>query len=114
MDSHQLRLERIADTEGTARLVNEQVLKANGESYGRDRDALFRCECGNEICDEPLSIPRDLYDRVRSDPMLFIVRPGHAVPEAEEVIERGEGYEIVRKYDEVRDLVVASDPRRPG
>jgi hypothetical protein len=111
MDAQQLRLERIADTEGTGRLANEQILKAAADHWGREGAALFRCECGDDLCEEPLRIPRDVYEGVRDDPMLFILVPGHEVPEAEDVVDTGDGYEVVRKRENVRHVVEASDPR---
>jgi hypothetical protein len=113
MSSENLHLERIADAEGTGRLVNEQIARA--AAPGAANAAMtFRCECGNEICDEPLVIAGALYERVRRDSMLFVVRPGHEVPEAEDVVEVGDGYEIVRKHEDVRHVVERSDPRRAG
>jgi hypothetical protein len=112
MDPAQLRLERIADTEGTGRLANEQIAKAAPADWGRSGNVTLRCECGNDICDEPINVSRELYERVRSDPMLFVIRPGHEVPEAEDVAERDDGFWIVRKHEDVRHVVERTDPRR--
>jgi hypothetical protein len=111
MDPRSLDLQRIADTEGTGRLANEQLLKVTDGRWGAEEPAPFRCECGNDACGLPLPVPPDVYERVRSDPMLFLVTPGHAVPEAEDVVERSDGYEVVRKHENVRNRVEASDPR---
>jgi hypothetical protein len=111
MDPERLRRERIADVEGTGRLANEQIARAAPESWGRDGDVALRCECGNDVCHEPLRVPRDVYERVRGDAMLFLVRPGHDVPEAEDVVERDDRFWIVRKHEDVRPVVEESDPR---
>jgi hypothetical protein len=106
-----MRKERVADSEGTGRLANEVLNRSAPESWGRDGQATFRCECGDDVCSDPLTIPRELYERIRGDSMLFLIRPGHEVPEAEDVIEKGEGYWIVRKHEDVRPIVERSDPR---
>lgn len=113
MDAEQLRLERIADAEGTGRLANEQLVATGGQGWG-SAEAAFRCECGNDICHEPLVVPREVYERVRGDSMLFIVRPGHEVPDAEDIVETGDGFQIVRKREGVRGIVEGSDPRNDG
>lgn len=114
MNSQNLHFERVADAEGTGRLANEQIVRAAAPGADDGAPMTFRCECGNEICDEPLVITGALYERVRQDPMHFVVRPGHEVPEAEDVVETGDGYEIVRKHENVRHVVEHSDPRRSG
>ena len=108
MNAEQLRLERIADIEGMGRLANEHMLA----SASKDATILFRCECGNDVCHEPLAMELDVYEQARQDSMLFLVRPGHELPEAEDVIARGDGYEIVRKHEAVRSVVEKSDPRK--
>ena len=107
MASDETRLERIADTEGGERLANEHIVKAR-----RDGDSFkVRCECGDPLCHDPLELSEELYERVRSDSMLFVVAPGHELPEAENVVETQDGYEIVRKHEEMRAVVERSDPR---
>jgi hypothetical protein len=107
MGSDDVRLERIADTEGNERLANEVIVKAR-----RDGTPFkVRCECGDPTCHEPLVLTQELYERVRSDSMLFVVLPGHEFPEAEDVVEKDEGYEIVRKHENMRAVVERSDPR---
>lgn len=111
MTERKVNLQLIADIEGTSRLANEQILRAADPSWGRDGPVTLRCECGDDVCTQPLVVARELYERVRGDSMLFLVLPGHEVPEAEDVIERGDGFEIIRKHEVVRAQVEASDPR---
>lgn len=109
MDAEQLRLERIADIEGNVRLANEHIL-------GPVRDATaavtIRCECGDPACARPIAVHRDEYERVRADSMLFLVHPGHVIPEAEDVVEPGADYDVIRKHEIMRPVVERSDPRR--
>ncbi len=102
------RLELIADIEGTDRLVNDIVAAATRGSGPKES---FRCECGHETCHEHVLIPRDLYERVRQDPMLFILQPGHELPEAEDIVRTADTYEIVRKHEELRPVLERTDPR---
>ena len=109
MDADQLNREIVAATEGTGRLVNELVVF---ELPADASPVRVRCECGNDACKLPLSLPREAYEHVRSDPMTFAVLPGHELPETEDVVEHHDGYDVVRKFEAVRPLVEASNPRR--
>lgn len=110
VDSKQRRLELIADIEGMGREANEAISRA-GLAQSDDRHEPFRCECGDDTCSQMLTIPRAVYERARSDVMQFVVVPEHIIPEAETVVERGDGFWILRKNEEVRPTVEASDPR---
>jgi len=111
MESGRLRLERIADTEGSERVANEVIRRSRREGPKADT---IRCECGNPVCHEPLEVSDDDYERARSDSMLFIVARGHEILEAEDVVETNAGYEIVRKHEDMRAVVERSDPRKRG
>jgi len=110
VDGERLRLERIADVEGMGRLANEEIARA-ALDWPPEAEGLVRCECGDDVCHEPLRVTHAAYDRVRADPMLFLVRPGHIVIGAEDVVERAEHYWVIRKHEDVRARVEASDPR---
>ena len=103
--------ERIADIEGAGRAVNEQIVEQWGELVV-DGHALFRCECGFDTCTAAVWLPVGRYERVRADPMTFLIQLGHELSVAEDVIERGDGYAVVRKHEDLRHLAEASDPRR--
>lgn len=98
----QERRERVARNEASARDLNERLGMGT-----------FICECGDPACSRPISMSRDAYDAVRSDAMQFFLVPGHETTEAEDVIERHEGYYVVRKHDDVAPLVEERDPHRP-
>ena len=38
------------------------------------------------------------YEHVRSEPDLFVVRPGHELENVEELVERNERFSVVRKH----------------
>ncbi len=110
VDRERLRRERIADVEGIGRLANDEIARA-ALDWAPDEEAVLRCECGDDVCHEPLRVTRATYERVREDPMLFLVRPDHVVPDAEDVVERAEQHWVIRKHEDVRPRVEASDPR---
>ncbi|HET7758913.1 MAG TPA: hypothetical protein VFK62_03240 [Gaiellaceae bacterium] len=46
-----------------------------------------------------MELTLDEYERIRSDPTLFVVRPRHDRPDVETVTERHESYWVVRKHE---------------
>ncbi len=71
----------------------------------------FLCECANADCTFRLSLPIDIYERVRADPRQFVVLPLHYTPEIEELVTEEDEYWIVRKTGEAGDYVAHLDPR---
>jgi hypothetical protein len=69
------------------------------------------CECGNQSCAEHIEVSSADYERVRAEPTLFLVRPGHALPDLEEVVEHQDGYDIARKKGPVAEVAEQLDPR---
>lgn len=93
------RKRRIGRNEALFRKVNEQVESVNEAFGGVTGDFAVVCECGNVDCIEQIRVSHELYERVRSDPTLFIIVPGHEKPVAEDVVESADEYEIVKKHD---------------
>lgn len=85
------RKREIGENEINSREVNELVRPLDREL----RTAL--CECGDAACREQLLIAHDDYARLREDPTLFVVRPGHEFAETEQVEVKHLEYWIVRK-----------------
>jgi hypothetical protein len=105
------RKERIARNENAFRALNESL----GTAVHKDRAdgdlAGFVCECGNADCDTLVRVSMPAYESIRKDSRLFLVFPGHEVPEAEDVVDGGDGYAVVRKHDDVAETVERGDPR---
>jgi hypothetical protein len=92
------RLRRIGQNEALFREVNERV-EALNESFATITERMsIVCECGYIECVELLSIEVDDYTRLRADSTTFAVAPGHVIPDVESVIERREGYDVIRKH----------------
>ncbi len=105
------RKERIAHNESAFRDLNES-LEASVHRRRADADhAGFVCECGDEECEMTVRMSVPAFEQVRSDSQLFFVVPGHEIPEAESVVARHDGYVVVRKSEDVADIVEQTDRR---
>ena len=103
---------RVGLNESIFRQVNEQIESLNRD-FGDDvRTMTAICECADGDCTERLEIPVSEYERVRADARRFIVVTGHELPEFEETVRRGEGYDIVEKREgSPAELARETDPR---
>ena len=90
MARHAMSIER--------REVNDFRLRA----FSREADRLiaFICECADDRCTERLpALDLTVYRRVREQPRLFIVLPGHEDPQLARVVDDRGDYLIVEKID---------------
>jgi hypothetical protein len=106
------REKRIACNEAKFREINERLEQDLRRLPGEREHVQFVCECGNRRCSELVDMTFEEYELLRSDPRHFAIVPGHAIPEAEVVVERNERFHVVRK-DEPTAAAVAevTDPR---
>jgi hypothetical protein len=104
------RKERLAKNEALFREVNEQV-EAVATARFEPETIQFLCECVEVECVERVELAPEAYERVRSDPARFVVRPGHEQLDIEDVVEREPGYVVVRKHADTRALTEDLDPR---
>ena len=100
---------RLARNEALFREVNERVEEIS-ERAGLDTID-FICECGDADCTMPISLTGPEYEGIRSDPVLFAIVPGHAIPEVEDVVTEGDRFQVVRKHAEEQQIARATDPR---
>lgn len=85
------RKRRIGENETVFREVNELVRPLDSELM------TVLCECGDAACREQLLIAHGDYARLRQDPTLFVLRPGHDFAETERVEAKHLEYWVVRK-----------------
>ena len=112
MGTDEERKARIASNEALFRAVNERIEAMNAAFASVVETFAVVCECGDTDCVEQLEVAVADYERVRADPALFIVVPGHEIPDVETVVERAGGYVVVEKdRGPGRKIAVASDPR---
>jgi hypothetical protein len=102
------RTRRVAENENLFRQVNEHVV-AGGKRPAENFEIL--CECEDTGCMEHVRVTTESYERARSEPTDFLLKPGHAKPEFETVIERQTDFELVRKTGAAAALVKQLDPR---
>jgi hypothetical protein len=105
------RPERIARNEALFREVNERIRDVN-EHMSPAAETDFLCECGDQACTHPISLTLADYERVRSEPTHFAVKPGHVAPDVERVVVEEPGFTVVEKVDpEAASVAVREDPR---
>jgi hypothetical protein len=105
------REKRLAENETLFREVNERI-EALALTHGHDKHVYdFYCECSNVHCDLRLSLPLSAYERARSDAAVFLVAIGHELPEIEDVVLRGDGFQFVKKHGEAAEIAEKADPR---
>jgi len=104
---------RIGQNEALFREVNEHIEDLNrGIAAVSDEMMHIVCECGDGKCVQQLAVSLSVYERVRSDPTHFLVKAGHEKPSAEVVIEKGDGYNVVRKDAPAAESIAReTDPR---
>jgi hypothetical protein len=103
---------RIGRNEVLFREINERLegLQEAFDSLAERAD--FVCECGDVACSEQITMPLAEYERLRSNPTWFAVKPGHEAPDVEDVVEKRQGYDVVRKHDgAAAEIAREEDPR---
>jgi hypothetical protein len=78
------------------RQVNERIAEIAADYAVANGVADFVCECSHLGCTEQVKMPTTAYGRIRDELTTFIVLAGHEDLEHEEVVERHDGYLIVR------------------
>lgn len=106
------RARRIGENEAVYRTINERI-EALNESFGTLAESMtIVCECGELSCAQQIELDPGTYERVRSDPTLFVAVPGHEIEDVEDVVERTERYVILRKHPGTPERVAReTDPR---
>jgi hypothetical protein len=84
--------ERMRQTELFFRALNEEIFKAGGMTA-----ADVVCECANPLCTERMLVPAPTLHALHADPKLFVVLPGHQIPDLERVVDEIDGYLVVQK-----------------
>ena len=100
------RKRRIAENEARFREVNERLdADLRALTLGDTEHVDFVCECGKAECADTVALTLDEFRRAREDEMLFVVLPGHEIPDAEDVLARTDRYFVVRKHAEAAPIV---------
>src|SRR5215211_1932514 len=101
-------LERLARNESLFREVNERIqYPAEGAT------SEFVCECGNSECRSTIELTVVEYERVRSNPTWFVIKPDHDLARIERVVSRDDGHAVVEKLI-AEEYMQETDPRSDG
>ena len=103
------RKEQLARNEALFREVNERVQEVSEDRATLTTD--FVCECGDATCTQTIALRDEEYEHVRADPRLFVIVPGHEVPDVEEVVAENERFYVVRKHPAESVIAEETDPR---
>ena len=106
------RDERLAKNEALFRDLNERIERAAGSGNPSTDKFGFVCECANDTCFDLIHLSIYEYERLRGNPLRFMVVPGHEMPEIEEIVEENEGYLFIKKTGTGATVASDSDPRR--
>jgi hypothetical protein len=102
---------RVGENEALFREVNERIEELE-EEFGSHRTFEIVCECADVSCAEHITVTRDEYTEVRSEPTMFFVIAGHEDLQVEDVVDRRDGFNVVRKREgEPADVARATAPR---
>jgi hypothetical protein len=101
--------QRAARNEAIFREVNESIADLE-ERFGPTEEPVFLCECADVGCSERLAVDPTTYRRVREQPRLFLVRPGHEVPQIERVVELHRDFLIVEKTGAAAEVAEQTQP----
>ena len=98
------REERVARNEALFQEVNRQIEKLE-ERLGSPKTLAILCECSKKHCVEGFEVDPAAYRRIRSNPLLFFLEPGHEDPDVERVVERTQQYLVVEKTGRAAEVV---------
>ena len=79
---------------------NEAAFKAFNQARAQEQESSVLelvCECGDTKCADEIEIKASEYHPVRRHPTRFVVRPGHQIEDAEDIVQREEAYFVVEK-----------------
>jgi len=109
---HAVAQERCAQNESLFREVNEQILGiATTHGAGDSHVYSFFCECCDPNCRDRVEMPLEEYESVREDGRRFLIAPGHAATDIEEVVEIEDEHQIVEKVGVAGTVAARLDPR---
>ncbi len=103
--------ERAAHNEEVFRQINEKIDEGAGQHQVAST-LPFHCECGRLTCTDTIELHPRAYDEIAANPLHFIVKPDHQIPEIERVITEQPGYLVVEKLGEAREEIEREHPRK--
>lgn len=106
------RQRKAGQNEALFREVNERIERVSDALEVTPQRLAILCECGDIDCMEQIEVSQSEFERIRQDPALFFVFPGHGDSDTEDVVEHREDYDVVRKAGEAAAVARDIDPDR--
>ncbi len=108
-------LERLARNQSLFREVNERIqyLGEVNERIGYSAEGAtseFVCECSSTECISTIELTVVEYERVRSNPTWFVIKPDHDLAQIERVVSRDDGFAVVERLI-LEEYMQETDPR---
>ena len=97
---------RLAENESFFRAINERLEEQAPDSAP---SLVVICECANADCAQRIAITHVDYEAVRSSSTQFLVAPGHASLDVEQIVHEGDGYEVVQKLGDAGEVAECLD-----
>lgn len=94
------REERAIRNEALFREVNVHIADLEERVHATGELLPLVCECVRTGCSVPIEVEPSTFDRVRENPLQFLVAPGHEDLGVESVVERRSSYLIVEKHSD--------------
>lgn len=105
------RKRRVGENEAIFRSVNEQVRGLTATLATDAGTMKIVCECGSRSCTDQFQIDLPSYVETRADATLFLIKPGHDIPETETVVAKNDVFWTVQKDPGgPAELARATDP----
>jgi hypothetical protein len=102
------RARRVAENEDLFRQVNEHVVAGNRRPA---EEFEILCECADTGCMDHVRVTNESYERARTQPTDFLLKPDHVKPEFETVVEEHDDFVLVRKTGEAAVVARKLDPK---
>jgi hypothetical protein len=92
------REERAIRNEALFREVNVHIADLEERVHAAGELLPLVCECVRAGCSVSIEVEPGTFNRVRQNPLQFLVVPGHEDLDVESVVERHGGYLVVEKH----------------
>ena len=103
------QVERQARNQALLREVNERIAELSSRFEVSTEKQRYVCECSHTGCSEQVLLSAAEYARIRDDPATFLVLPGHAELDREEILVGLPEYLIVRQTRNLATEVACPD-----
>lgn len=91
------RQERLTQNQKTVRAANERLENAVEARVDGRGTVPFLCECADIECTDRVEMTTSDYTAAHIDRHMYVIVAGHATVDGEEMVDREDGYAVMRK-----------------